>query len=335
MTEVIITNSFRGGTGKSTIISNIGSYLASFGMKVVLIDADIISPGIHAMFGLDPSDFSKTLTDFLMSSGNIDDAVYDISENLELPQESLFLVPSSMMKGDIAVFLQNKSKSNKLAHAVELITKNFEPDFILIDTHPGLNEELLVASNVTDILLNVVRPDNQDFQGLKVSSDVTKKLGLKTFVILNKVHHKLKSSKLKKDVEKSFDLPVAGMLPFSDDIILAQSKFVFSQVNPEHIFSEEIHSIVFNVFGIKPKTHLEAMNELLVQVKDEKIESEKLLCKHLKRERCKAYIKDLLSEGFIEIHKGKSRQLYGITKKGLRFLKKYKSIGRFVSKFRL
>ena len=97
MTKVIMTNSFRGGTGKSTVISNLGTYLASLGMKVILIDADILSPGIHAIFGLDQGSFSKTLTDYLMGGGDIKDAVYDISENIELPINTLYLVPSSML----------------------------------------------------------------------------------------------------------------------------------------------------------------------------------------------------------------------------------------------
>jgi len=50
MTKVIMTNSFRGGTGKSTIICNLASYIASFGYRVLLVDNDIISPGVHAFF---------------------------------------------------------------------------------------------------------------------------------------------------------------------------------------------------------------------------------------------------------------------------------------------
>jgi len=57
MTTTIMTNSFRGGTGKSTILSNLASYLAAFGMKVVIIDGDIISPGIHTFFGLNQKSF--------------------------------------------------------------------------------------------------------------------------------------------------------------------------------------------------------------------------------------------------------------------------------------
>lgn len=333
MTKVIITNSFRGGTGKSTIISNLGSYLASFGLKIILIDADVISPGVHAIFGLDSKNFSKTLTDFLMNGTDIRDVVYDISPNLSLPDNSLFIVPSSMLKGEISGFLQKKGSSNKLASAVPQLQKAFEPDYIFIDTHPGLNEEFLVASGVTDTLLNIVRPDNQDYQGLEVSSSVAKKLGLKNYVILNKVHNKLNKAKLMKTVEKSFNLPVAGALPLSEDIILAQSQYVFSDKYPEHEYSREIQNIAAKVFGVKPRQHLELMQYILNIVNEKgPITQDKLKgMKNVYQPRFEKYINDLLASGFI-INKN---NVFSITKKGEKFLKKYKSIRKFVAGFRL
>lgn len=336
MAKVIITNSFRGGTGKSTIISNLGSYLASFGFKVILIDADVISPGVHAIFGLDQKDFSKTLTDYLMDGIDIRDAVYDISHNLSLPDNTLFLVPSSMLKGEITEFLQKKGSSDKLAKVVPQLEKAFAPDYIFIDTHPGLNEEFLVASGVTDTLLNIVRPDNQDYQGLQVSSEVAKKLGLKNYIVLNKVHHKINKAKLLKTVESSFKLPIAGALPLSEDIILAQSQYVFSDKYPEHEFSHEIQRIAAKVFGVKPKEHLELMHDLLMAVK-EGIELEKIThSKGIRQPRCDRYINNMLNEGFIEKSTDKKgKEIILITKKGEKFLNKYKVIRKFVDNFRL
>ena len=73
MTQVIMANSFKGGTGKSTIISNLGVYLASSGLKVIIIDADTVSPGIHAIFGLSQENFSVTITDYLKGNADIKD----------------------------------------------------------------------------------------------------------------------------------------------------------------------------------------------------------------------------------------------------------------------
>ena len=89
MTKVIMTSSFRGGTGKSTVLSNLASSLANLGKKVIIIDADIISPGIHAIFGLNQNSFDKTLTDYLLGDADIEDILYDISSNLDLPDDTI------------------------------------------------------------------------------------------------------------------------------------------------------------------------------------------------------------------------------------------------------
>jgi MinD-like ATPase involved in chromosome partitioning or flagellar assembly len=333
MTKIVLTNSFRGGTGKSTIISNIGSYLATLGMKVVIIDGDIISPGIHAIFGLSEESFTKTLTDFLLGKGDIADAVYDISDNLGLSQNSIMLVPSSIASGEIVTLLQQTGNADKMANGLKRIKEKFEPDFILIDTHPGLNDPFLVATGFSDIILNIVRPDNQDYQGAQVSAEISRKMNIKMYLILNKVHKKIGKSKLIKNVEDAFNLPVAGVLPFSDDVLFSESQFVFSEKYPNHKFSAEIHNIVTKVFNIKPKEHLEVMHDLLQYIKDGKKCSIDNIsgAKDLPCKNSGEYLDTFIEDGFIREIKGNLK----ITKKGSKFLKKYQIIKRFADDFRL
>jgi len=270
----------------------------------------------------------KTLTDFLNGGADIKDAVYDISEAVSLPENSLLLVPSSMHKGNIADLIQNKKSSEKLTKAIELLEKDFEPDFIMIDTHPGLNDEFLVMSSKTDVLLNIVRPDNQDYQGLGVSSEVSKKLKLKSYVVLNKVHKKIDRD-IKKQVEKAFKVQVAGMLPYSEDIMLSQSQFIMSDKDPDNIFSRSIYGIAETVFGVKPKGHLEIMHDLLLDLSEGKT---LLQCKaHIPPSKCDSYVNKLIDEGFISKEKGK----FIMEEKGTKFLKKYNSIKKFVDNFRI
>jgi len=337
MTEIIMTNSFRGGTGKSTIISNLGSYLASYGLKVIIIDADTVSPGVHAIFGLSQESFSVTVTDYLNGSADIQDTVYDISQSIELPDETLYLAPSSILKGDIAELLKARLTGEKLVKALPRLVQIFNPDYILIDTHPGLNEEVLVAYEAVDIFLNIARPDNQDYQGLEVTSSISEKLKQKSYIILNRVHHRLRNDKLKKTVEKAYGVTVAGMLPESEEVILSQSQLIFTDKYPEHEFSREIRSIANTVFGVKPREHLELMHEMLGRLKKigpatyARLEQEK----NIYIPRAKEYFDELINREFISQIGKKGAVTYSVSDKGEKFLKKYNTIKRFVTDFRL
>ena len=61
--QVISIHSYRGGTGKSNVTANVGALLAGRGLNVGLVDMDMQSPGLHAIFGFDASSFAHCLND--------------------------------------------------------------------------------------------------------------------------------------------------------------------------------------------------------------------------------------------------------------------------------
>ena len=63
----------KGGTGKSFIASNIGSYLAKKGKKVVLIDADLGGANLHSLLGVKKPEAS--LEDFFNKKVPLKDTV--------------------------------------------------------------------------------------------------------------------------------------------------------------------------------------------------------------------------------------------------------------------
>ena len=115
--------------------------------------------------------------------------------------------------------------------------------------------------------------------------------------------------------------------------MLAESRFVFTEKYPTHKFSREIQSIGAKVFGIKPKEHVDLLHYILSDI-DKKggISATDLVCiKRVRPERCKRYIADMLESGMLVQKRGK----IVLTKKGTDFLAKYKTIRRFVNRFRL
>jgi len=261
------------------------------------------------------------------------DAVYDVSSTIGLPDDNLSLVPSSISHIDILDLVAQKRNPEKLKRAVDELKRKVNPDFIMIDTHPGVNDEFLLATGLVDILLAIVRPDNQDYQGAQVTAEIAKKMKLTTYIVMNKVHHFWQKEKLMRKVNKAFNLPVAGVLPFTDKLMLTASEYIFTMKDPDSNFSREIQRIAATVFDIKPRTHLDAMHEILVYVKEGgSCDVEKIQKKlHMPFDKVNLYVDQLISEHFISKKKDKGI----IEEKGANFLKRYKSINKFVKNFRL
>src|SRR5271170_6064171 len=98
MAMIVAIHSYRGGTGKSNITANVAALLAAQGGRVAIIDTDIQSPGIHAIFGMDRSTLSLCLNDFLWGRCAIERVAYGLGSPLSAPGQpagEIHLVPAS------------------------------------------------------------------------------------------------------------------------------------------------------------------------------------------------------------------------------------------------
>lgn len=236
MTKVISIHSFRGGTGKSNTTANVASVLAAEGKKVAVIDTDIQSPGIHVLFRLGEDEVDKALNDFLFGQCEISDAAYDVTPRLETPVPGrLHLIPSSVKTSDITRVLRDGYDVGRLNEGLMAIGAQLDLDYLLIDTHPGLNEETLLSIAVSDSLAIIMRPDQQDYQGTGVTVEIAKRLEVpRVFIVVNKAPPQLDFDQLAARVQQTYDVSVAAILPHSDDLMNLASEGVFSLRNPNH-----------------------------------------------------------------------------------------------------
>src|SRR5207248_2569855 len=114
MSTIVSVHSYRGGTGKSNLSANLASSVAQLGKRVAVIDADIQSPGLHVLFGLDVHTLGKTLNDYLYGRCSIEQAAYDVTSRLGpgvAPEGALYFVPSSIRAGEITRVLREDTRS--------------------------------------------------------------------------------------------------------------------------------------------------------------------------------------------------------------------------------
>lgn len=241
MPKVISIHSYRGGTGKSNFTANLSAAIANQGYRVGVVDTDVPSPGIHNLFCLEPEQTDKTLNNYLWDEIPIEAAAYDVSARAGVSDRGrIFLVPSSVKADDIAKILSQGYDVRRLNDGFRALVKALELDYLFIDTHPGLSKETFLSIAISHILILILRPDKQDYQGTAVTVDIARKLNVRQLMLaINKAHSKIRPEAIKTKVEDTYQVPVVGIFPLSEDVVQLASEGVFCTKFPEHPVSQE------------------------------------------------------------------------------------------------
>ncbi|MCP9850261.1 MinD/ParA family protein [Cyanobium sp. Morenito 9A2] len=245
MPKVVSVHSYRGGTGKSNFTANLSTTIAAQGFRVGVIDTDVPSPGIHNLFCLEQEEVDKTLNDYLWGEASIDEAAYDVSAKVgvELPGQ-IFLVPSSVKPDDIARILQVGYDVGKMNDGFRSLVRQLKLDFLFIDTHPGLSKETFLSIAISHVLLLILRPDKQDYQGTAVTIDVARQLKVRRMLLaINKAHSELNLDALQAKVSETYKESVAGIFPLSEDFARLASEGVFCVKYPAHPLTKEFQRV--------------------------------------------------------------------------------------------
>lgn len=224
--------------------------LARSGQRVGIIDTDIQSPGIHVLFSLDTGRIRHCLNDFLYGACAIQDAAYDVTDAAignagpDGDRPRLFLIPSSLDAADIGRVLKDGYDVSTLHRGFQQAIRELNLDFLLIDTHPGVNEETLLSIAVSSVLLLVLRPDQQDFQGTSVTAELARRLEVaRILMIVNKVPPGMDGAALRAKVAALYQAEVAGVLPLNGEIASLASSGLFVNRFPQHPFTRELQRV--------------------------------------------------------------------------------------------
>lgn len=233
MSKVISVHSFRGGTGKSNTTANLAALLAERGLRIGVVDTDIQSPGIHVLFQLEEDRLTHSLNDYLWGQCRIEETAHEVTP----PGVSgrVFLIPSSIKPGEIARVLREGYDVGRLNDGFGDLVSELQLDVLLIDTHPGLNEETLLSIAISDALLIVLRPDQQDYQGTGVTVEVARRLSVPELLLLvNKIPAAFDPVAVAEKVRETYGCEVAAAIPHSDELMTLASSGIFALRHPNH-----------------------------------------------------------------------------------------------------
>jgi MinD-like ATPase involved in chromosome partitioning or flagellar assembly/DNA-binding response OmpR family regulator len=244
--KVIAVHSFRGGTGKSNLISNLAVNLAKQGKRVGIIDTDLQSPGIHVLFGLDDETISVTLNDYLWHRCALYEAAYDLSHLLPQPASgnpdgAIYLIPASAKANDITQIVREGYAPDLLLDGCAQTIRDLQLDFLLIDTHPGINKETLQAIAICTQLIVMLRPDYQDYHGTAAIVELARMLSVaELLLVVDRVPPNFEIETYRQQVETAYGVPVAAVLPFAEEMMNLASSQVFALRYPTHPLTQAV-----------------------------------------------------------------------------------------------
>jgi MinD-like ATPase involved in chromosome partitioning or flagellar assembly len=252
MSKIISIHSYRGGTGKSNLTANLAATVVQLGKRAAIVDTDIQSPGVHILFGMGEENIKLTLNDYLYGRCSIHKAAYDVTHVLGNSGDgALYLLPSSIKPADITRVLREGYDVSMLNEGYHDLIDALDLDYLFIDTHPGLNEETLLSIAISDAVILILRPDQQDFQGTAVTVEVARKLEQDNLLlVINKALPSLDLADLRRQVAQTYRAPVATVLPLSEDMVRLGSAGLFSLKNLNHPYSQGVREVASHILSL-------------------------------------------------------------------------------------
>ena len=213
MTRMICVASGKGGTGKTTLVSNLGAAMNEFGMNTLIIDGNLTTP--HLGFHLGVPLYPKTIHDVLRGEASIEEAIF-------IHQSGLKIIPGGISLSDL-----KSTKPDKLAEIMlELIGSH---DFVLVDGAAGLGREPLAGVESTDEVLVVTNPNLPAVTDALKVIKLAEEYGSHVLgVVLNRVTSKPHELTVD-DVESLLGYPVIAKVPEDprvDEAISAKTPLV-------------------------------------------------------------------------------------------------------------
>ena len=255
MGKIIAVHSYKGGTGKTSLSTNLAATFARRGKKVCLMDLDFRAPSLHAIFKTQNLDY--WLNDYLNGICEIDKVLFDATK--EHGNGGKLMVglanPSTEAIRDMTA-KDRKWEMKALGRLLALrsaILNDGGFDFIIFDTSPGLQYSSINAIVAADVVLVVTSLDASDINGSqRMTSELYDLFEKKTGILINKVIADYLSSKeevkkFNKRIKEIHSLPVLATIPCFCEVLRAAGDFIFSEERPEHPFTETLENLATKV----------------------------------------------------------------------------------------
>jgi septum site-determining protein MinD len=250
MTKVIAVHSFKGGTGKTTLTANLAATLALH-HRVGVMDLDLSGPGLHVLFGLKKGEVKATMTDIFLGDATPSDVIIDLTPRFP-KMKGLYFCPASNKVEDMLRLLKAGLEVSLFQDTLQKVGEQCNLDYIIVDTHPGVENDTVLAMGCCDVLVLVSRVDQQDLFGTAVMVLLAETFEKPTFLTLNMVPPGVRikdAMKVGKELATLFKSQFLQAFEFQMDVINNLSRSVFVIDNPDSSFAHKVTEAAETLIG--------------------------------------------------------------------------------------
>ena len=203
--RIVTVFSAKGGVGKTTMSTNIGTHLARTGCRTLLVDLDLSFGDVAISLQLIPA---KSVVDAVGMSGHLDEQ--GLSSLVTRHEDSGL---------DVVCAPNDPSDADRIpVHAVTELLKvaRLHYDYVIVDTPPSFTEHVLAACDISDALVLIATLDIPAVKNLRVAIDTLDMLGSPKdarIIVLNRADAKV--GLRADDVVSAIKTPIAVNVPSS------------------------------------------------------------------------------------------------------------------------
>jgi MinD-like ATPase involved in chromosome partitioning or flagellar assembly len=239
--QFIGIHSYRGGAGKTTLAANLGFLAARAGARVALVDGDLQAPALHLALGVESSRILHSVSEFLQGRCELSEVPIDLSRELGIEEPgSLHLLPaSSDLQTTSSIFFDGYDGA-RLPEHLRALADSLQLELLILDTHLGFNRETLLSLATSDTVLVLLRQDGQDEHGTSLLVQIAKKVGLPSCLLVPSMLLAPDVPTLEATLEQDLGAPVAGVLPWCQEVLELGCKGLFAARHGDHVFTKQL-----------------------------------------------------------------------------------------------
>ena len=253
--KVIAIHSSRGGTGKTTVATNLAITYARNGLNIALLDLDFRAPSLFGVFsnGIQKS-VEYWLNDFMLDRCSIEQTLIDVSKKYGLEGQLLLglanpaLEAIRNMTGRSRAWEVNAAK--KLFSMRTTLFDDMHIDYCILDTSPGIQYSSINGVVSSDVTVIVATLNPVDIKGVKnMLVEFYDEFDKKAVILINKVFPQTrmwsesKQNELADKMEKTFEHPVIGTIPCYCDVLEANQRSFLMVEQQHHPFLKELQEV--------------------------------------------------------------------------------------------